>query len=127
MKEIKTYKDLIGLVISQTKQDKNYIYFITNSDITIRTSKFEPYCACYVGEYIDSITINGDCCGMITSIEENIIGNQNNYYDEHKEIVYKGYVTFYFKNGQINLNVHGEDNGYYGVSFTLPIEVIRNE
>lgn len=125
MKKINSYKDLIGLYINKINQDENYVYFLTNHDITIRIPKFEPYCACYVGEYIDEITTNGNCCGIITSIEENILGNQETYYNEHEEIVYKGNISFYFENGQINMNVHGEDNGYYGVSFTLLVEVLK--
>ena len=45
--------------------------------------------------------------------------------EEVSEIVYKGNVTFYFENGKINMKVHGEDNGYYGVSFTMPVEIYK--
>ena len=80
---------------------------------------------CYVGEYIDEITRDGTCFGVITNIEENIKGNFKNWYDDDNEIVYKGNVTFYFENGKLNFNVHGEDNGYYGVNFTMPVEIIK--
>ena len=122
---MKNYKYLIGKKISHIKEDETYIYFITDDNLSLRIEKFIPYCSCYVGEYIDDISIDGDCYGMITNIEKNIIGDQENYYDGIKEIVYKGNVTFYFENGKVNMSVHGEDNGYYGVAFTMPVEVIN--
>lgn len=123
-KKINSYKDLIGLFINQIKEDDNYIYFVTNKNYSIRIDKFIPYCCCYVGEYIDEITYDGTCCGIITNIEKDIIGDYKNWFDSEKEIVYKGNITFYFENGKINISVHGEDNGYYGVSFTMPCEVL---
>ena len=117
------YRDLIGQFIIKVEEDKNYIYFITKEHYVIRIEKFVPYCACYVGEYIDEITQSGDCSGIITNIEEEIKGNQDNWYDGNCEIVYKGEVSFFFENGKVNMKVHGEDNGYYGVSFTMPCEI----
>ncbi len=118
-------KDLIGQFIVQIKEDENYIYLITKENTIIRIEKFSPYCACNVGEYIDEISKEGACFGTITNIETNIKGNQDKWYDSANEIVYKGLATFYFENGKIDMKVHGEDNGYYGVSFTMPIEVIK--
>ena len=122
--KIDDYNDLIGKYINKVDYDEDYIYFKTNDNITIRIPKLEPYCACYVGEYINEITQDGTCCGIITNIETNVKGNQENWFDEDKEIVYKGNVTFYFANGKINMEVEGLDNGYYGVCFTMPVEII---
>lgn len=122
---MKNYKYLIGKKISHIKENETYIYFITDDNLSLRIEKFISYCTCYVGEYIDDISIDGNCCGIITNIEKNIIGNQGHYYDELNEIVYKGNVTFYFENGKVNMSVHGEDNGYYGVAFTMPVEVLN--
>ena len=123
--KINTYKDLIGLFINQIKDDKYNIYFVTNNKITIKIPKFVPYCACNVGEYIDRISYDGICFGTITNIEENV---DDKLFDSKNGIIYKGNVTFYFENGKINMDVHGEDNdGYYGVSFTMPCEVFMNE
>lgn len=119
------YKDLIGKYIIEIKDQEDYIYFITKDKLTIRICKFTPYCACNVGEYIDEISQNGVCFGTITHIETAILGNQKEYYNEDEEIVYKGVATFYFENGRLDMKVHGEDNGYYGVSFTMPIEVLK--
>lgn len=121
----KNYKDLIGKFIIQIKNQEDYIYFRTKDNLTIRISKFVPYCACNVGEYIDEISKDGNCFGTITNIETGIKGNQEEYFDEGNEIVYKGIATFYFENGKLDMKVHGEDNGYYGVSFTMPIEVLK--
>ncbi len=123
MNKINNYKDLIGLHIIEIKQDEDYFYFITKDNYTIRTPLFVPYCACYVGEYIDEISINGKCTGIITNIEKNIINNSDEITDDY--IVYEGNVTFYFEEGKIKFKVHGEDNGYYGVSFTLPVEILE--
>lgn len=122
--KLEDYNDLIGKYINKIEDDEEYVYFKTNDNITIRIPKFEPYCACYVGEYINEITQDGTCCGTITNIETNVKGNQENWFDEDKEIVYKGNVTFYFANGKINMEVEGLDNGYYGVCFTMPVEII---
>lgn len=122
--KIKSYEDLVGKFINKVTEDESYVYFLTNDNLTIRIPKFEPYCACYVGEYIDEITQDGTCCGIITNIETNIKGNQENWFDEDNETVYKGNVTFYFANGKINMKVSGVDNGYYGVSFTMPVEIL---
>lgn len=122
--KIDNYEDLIGKFINKVEENEDYIYFITNDNLTIRIPKFEPYCACYVGEYINEITQDGTCCGVITNIETNVKGNQENWYDEEQEVVYKGNVTFYFTNGKLNMEVEGLDNGYYGVSFTMPVEII---
>lgn len=119
------YKYLIGKYIIKIKEDEDYIYFITKDNYVIRINKFIPYCCCYVGEYIDEITRDGTCFGTITNIEENVKGNFENYYDYEKEMVYKGNVTFFFENGKINMEVHGLDNGYYGVNFTMPVEIFR--
>lgn len=116
---MKDYNELIGKYIIQIKENEDYIDFITKDNYAIRINKFEPYCACYVGEYIDEISKDGNCFGTITNIEKNIKKNNCD------EIVYKGNVTFYFENGKLNMNVHGEDNGYYGVEFTMPIEVLK--
>lgn len=118
-------KYFIGQFIIEVKEDENYINFITKGNYIIRIEKFVPYCSCNVGEYIDEITQDGTCFGIITNVKENIKGNQNNYYDGSKEIVYNGEVTFFFENGKINMKVHGEDNGYYGVRFELPVEILK--
>ena len=119
------YKDLVGKVIHRIKEDESYIAFISDDDIEFRISKFEPYCVCEVGEYIDEITQNGTCFGVITNIETNI---EEDAIDEFGyDCVYKGNVTFYFENGKLNMNVHGEDNGYYGVRLTMPVEIIKSE
>ena len=122
MKEIDNYKDLIGKVIHRIKEDENYISFITDDEIELRISKFEPYCCCNVGEYIDEISKNGTCFGVITNIETNIV--EDNFDSNECDYVYKGYVTFYFENGKLNMKVHGEDNGYYGVALRMPVEII---
>ena len=121
------YKYLIGQYIIKIKEDDNYVYFITKENYVIRIDKFIPYCACYVGEYVDEITQDGTCFGTITNIKENIKGNQTDWYDESNNIVYKGEVTFYFENGKINMTVCGMDNGYYGVSFTMPVEIYKGD
>lgn len=127
MQEIR-YKDLIGKYITQIKEDKHYIYFITKDNEVMRIKKFISYCICNVGEYIDEISEGGVCFGTITNIEVDIKGNQNNYFDLDEEIVYRGIVTFFFEAGRLNMNVHGEDNGSYEVSFKMPIEIIdRNK
>lgn len=126
MNKEKNYEYLIGKYINNYKETEQYIDFITNDNYVIRIDKFIPYCACYVGEYIDEIITNGTCCGVITNIEADISGNQEKWYNYDRDIVYAGYVTFYFENGKINFRVHGEDNGYYGVSFTMPVEVFRS-
>lgn len=117
------YKDLVGKVIHRIKEDESYIAFISDDDIEFRIPKFEPYCACNVGEYIDEITQNGTCFGVITNIETDIIEDNPNGFGY--DYVYKGKVTFYFENGKLNMKVHGEDNGYYGVRLTMPVEIIR--
>lgn len=43
------------------------------------------------------------------------------------DVEYKGVVTFYFENGKLNMKVHGEDNGCYGVSLTMPVEILESE
>lgn len=121
------YTDLLGKFINKIKEDEYYVYFITADNLTARIPKFEPYCTCNVGEYIDEIMIDGACFGVITSIETDITGTNNNWYDPDEEIVYKGNVTFFFQNGKLKLNVHGEDNGFYGVNLTLPVEIIKGE
>lgn len=118
---VRDYKSLLGKKIVKIEETETNIYFFTEDNIKLRIEKFEPYCACNVGEYIDDITYDGVCNGIITNIETNLVGNQNHYYNEEEEIVYKGNITFYFENGKINMNVHGEDNGYYGVTFTMPV------
>ena len=114
------YKDLIGKVIHRISETNDYISFITDDNVELRIYKFEPYCACYVGEYIDEISQDGTCFGVITNIETNIKEDELTGY----ESVYEGVVTFYFENGKLNMEVHGEDNGYYGVSLTMPVEII---
>lgn len=121
------YKKMIGKNIKEIKQDDEHIYFITEDNYICEIDKFIPYCACYVGEYIDEISEDGICNGVITNVEENIKGNQKEWYNECEEIVYKGEVTFFFENGKINLKVHGEDNGYYGVVFTMPVSIYKGE
>lgn len=121
------YKSLIGKYIIKIKEDINYVYFITKDNYVIKIKKFTPYCACYVGEYVDEITQDGTCFGIITNIKVNIKGNQTDWYDESNDIVYKGEVTFYFENGKINMTVCGMDNGYYGVSFTMPVEIYKGD
>lgn len=120
MNKINNYKDLIGLNIIEIKQDEDYFYFITKENYTIRIPLFVPYCACNVGEYIDEISSKGNCTGIITNIEDIIEENDNELF-----LVYKGNVSFYFEDGKINFKVHGEDNGYYGVAFTLPVEILE--
>lgn len=114
----KDYKYLIGKKINKFEEKKDTIIFYTDSEEII-IDKFVPYCACNVGEYIDEFIINGTLNGIITNIEENI---KYNFYDSD-DIVYKGNVTFYFENGKLNTKVHGEDNGYYGVIFTMPVRI----
>lgn len=121
---MKKYKDLIGKYIIRIIDQEDYIYFVTKDNLTIRICKFEPYCCCNVGEYIDEISQDGVCFGTITNIKTNIEGSQEEYFDKENEIVYKGIATFYFGNGKIDMKVHGEDSGFYGVSFTMPIEVL---
>ena len=117
------YEDLIGKAIHKISEDDTYISFITEDNIELRIDKFEPYCACYVGEYIDEITKDGTCFGVITNIETDIV--EDNFDEYEYDYVYKGNVTFYFENGKINMKVHGEDNGYYGVSLTMPVRIIK--
>lgn len=124
---MKNYKELQGKFINKIQEDEVYVYFITKDNLSIRIPKFEPYCACYVGEYINEITQDGTCCGIITNIETNIKGNQEHWYDENEEIVYKGNVTFYFENGKIDMQVEGLDNGFYGVCFTMPVEILESQ
>lgn len=121
------YKNLKGQFITKVIEDEKYVYFVTKENYLIRIDKFIPYCACYVGEYIDEITQNGNCYGIVTDVKEQIKGNQDEYYDSGNEIVYKGEITLFFENGKINMKVHGEDNGYYGVTFTMPVEVLRSD
>ena len=116
------YKDLIGEVIHRISETNEYISFITDDNVELRIYKFEPYCACYVGEYIDEISQDGTCFGVITNIETNIKEDELTGYDS----VYEGVVTFYFENGKLNMEVHGEDNGYYGVSLTMPVEILKD-
>lgn len=122
-KEI-NYEYLIGQYITNIKEDEIYIYFITKQNYVIRIDKFVPYCACYVGEYIDEIKKDGVCFGTITNIETNML-SPDEYEDEDYDYVYKGNVTFYFENGKIDMKVHGEDNGYYGVAFNMPVEILK--
>lgn len=127
----KDYKYLIGKKINRfdettDKYGVDFINFYTD-DEEISICKFEQYCSCYVGEYIDEIDIDGKCNGIITNIEEHIKGDQEKWYNEANGTVYKGDVTFYFENGKINMDVHGEDNGYYGVSFTMPVYITKLE
>ena len=117
------YKDLIGKVIHRISETNEYISFITDDNVELRIYKFEPYCACYVGEYIDEISQDGTCFGVITNIETNIKEDELTDYDS----VYEGVVTFYFENGKLNIKVHGEDNGYYGVSLTMPVEILKGD
>lgn len=115
------YKDLIGKYIVNFNETNDYIDFITNDNYVFRIYSFEPYCVCNVGEYIDEIITNGTCFGVITDIKVDID-------DEWKdEICYKGVVSFYFENGKIDFKVHGEDNGFYGVSFTMPVEIFKGD
>lgn len=116
------YKDLLGKVIHRISDNEHYISFITDDNIELRISKFEPYCACWVGEYIDEISQEGTCFGVITNIKSTITET----IEKNPCEVYKGLVTFYFENGKLNIKVHGEDNGYYGVCFTMPVEIIDN-
>lgn len=127
MIENENYEYLIGKYITNYKETKQYIDFITNDNYVIRIDKFVPYCCCYVGEYIDEITKDGTCCGVITNIETDISGNQIKWYNPDREIVYAGNVTFYFENGKIDMKVKGLDNGYYGVTFTMPVEVFKED
>lgn len=127
MIENENYEYLIGKYITNYKETKQYIDFITNDNYVIRIDKFVPYCCCNVGEYIDEITKDGTCCGVITNIETDISGNQEEWYNPDREIVYAGNVSFYFENGKMDFRVHGEDNGYYGVSFTMPVEVFKED
>lgn len=122
MNKINNYKDLIGLQIIRISQDEDYFYFITKDNYTIRIPLFVPYCACFVGEYIDEISSNGNCTGIITNIGEKMKDPDKINKDY---VVYEGNVSFYFEDGKINFKVHGEDNGYYGVSFTLPVEILK--
>lgn len=115
------YKDLIGKTIHRISECESYISFITDDNIELRIYKFEPYCACNVGEYIDEIRQEGTCFGVITNIETNIEE------DEYNDTVYEGNVSFYFENGKLNMSVHGEDNGYYGVSLTMPVQIIKEK
>lgn len=115
------YKYLVGKVINKVEEKENEIIFYTDEE-EIAIDKFIPYCACNVGEYIDEISINGECNGVITRIEPNINENPEDP-DGYSEDVYRGEVSFFFEHGFINANVHGEDNGYYGVGFTMPVSV----
>lgn len=120
------YKDLKGKVIHNIIENESYISFITEDHIELKIDKFEPYCACNVGEYIDEISHEGNCFGVITNIETDIKDVENyDFSSDEYDYVYKGIVTFYFVNGKLNMNVHGEDNGYYGVRLTMPVTIIK--
>lgn len=113
----KKLNDLIGKFINRYEETDNYILFYTDSE-KISIDKFIPYCACNVGEYVDSFTVDGEINGAIVDIGENI-----NECDGENGIVYSGDVSFFFEHGKINMNVHGEDSGYYGVSFCMPVTI----
>ena len=87
------YKYLLGKKIEQIVEEEDYFNFLTEDEI-ISIPKFEGYCACYVGEYIDEINVEGKCNGIITNIETNI----NDSYLQDSLEVYKGLVSFYFEN-----------------------------
>ena len=118
MEEFTNYKYLIGKKVTRVEEKKDYIIFYTDNE-KIYIDKFIPYCCCNVGEYIDNIKFsNKKVNGIITAIKENI-----NKINNCNEVVYRGEVTFFFENSKINMKVHGEDNGYYGVSFTMPVYI----
>ena len=122
----KDYNYLLGKKITKVEEKSGEIIFYTN-DEKITINKFEPYCVCNVGEYIDNITFSdSQVNGIITSIETNVKEDED---DDNWDLIYRGNVTFFFENAQINMQVHGEDNGFYGVSFTMPvyIEKIKKE
>ena len=125
--KVRNYNYLIGKYITELKETKTDFCFITKDSYKIIISKFEPYCACDVGNYIDEIVTDGHCFGTILNIEDNI--QESNFTEEevYNECVYKGNVTFYFENGKINMKVHGEDNGYYGVSFKMTVYIYKVE
>jgi len=121
-KETINIKEMIGKEIKRyLLNDKQIIFYTDDEQITIE--RFIPYCVCNVGEYIDEIIIDNDIFGTITSINTNITYKSREEYDTP----YTGEVTFYFENKKINMQVHGEDNGYYGVSFTMPATIERLE
>ena len=124
--EYKDYKYLVGKVINKVEETKNEIVFYTDEEEII-IDKFIPYCACNVGEYVDEISINGECNGVITKVEPNIDKYPENDAYGYSEDVYRGKVSFFFEHGFINANVHGEDNGYYGVAFNMPVSIRKIE
>ena len=115
----KNYEYLIGKKITKVEERKEDIIFYTDNE-KIYIDKFIPYCCCNVGEYIDNIKFSNDNVnGIITSIEKNI----DDIEDYSSEDVYRGNISFFFENAKISMQVHGEDNGYYGVSFTMPVYI----
>lgn len=119
------YKYLLGKEIIGFKDlDDVFVFYTDDEEIII--DKFIPYCACNVGEYIDEITYNGKIKGVITDVTSDIRFDTDEI-DKYDETVYKGRVSFYFENGKVNMNVHGEDNGFYGVQFTMPVTIIKRE
>ena len=114
----KNYNYLLGKKITKVEEREEDIIFYTDTE-KIYIDKFVPYCCCNVGEYIDSIRFsNKKVNGIITSIDKNI---QN--VDDGWDTIYRGNITFFFENAKISMQVHGEDNGYYGVSFTMPVYI----
>ena len=114
------YNYLLGKKIAKVEEREEDIIFYTDSE-KIYIEKFIPYCCCNVGEYIDDIKFsNNKVNGIITSIEKNI---HTDIHYQNTEDVYYGNITFFFENAKISMQVHGEDNGYYGVSFTMPVTI----
>lgn len=117
------YDYLIGKKIEEIECTVDEIIFITDSE-KIHIERFVPYCACNVGEYIDEILVNGNCNGIITDIKPLIkkinIEEDCDFFDD---TIYRGEVGFFFENGKIDMKVHGEDNGYYGVAFRMPVYI----
>ena len=121
-KYVRNINYLLGCKIDKIIEDESSIIFIANNiSKGFKINKFEAYCCCNVGEYIDEISKDGECLGTITKIEQSL---ENIYNDE---IVYKGNITFYFGDSKLNMKVHGEDSGFYGVCFSMPTEVINLE
>lgn len=117
------YSYLIGKKIKKIETNKDEIIFITDEE-RIHIERFVPYCCCNVGEYIDEIFINGNCNGIITDIKPLIKEiNTDEDYDSFDDTIYRGEVGFFFENGKIDMKVHGEDNGYYGVAFRMPVYI----
>jgi hypothetical protein len=115
----KEYQYLIGKFINKYEETDNEIKFFTD-DEEIAIQKFIPYCACNVGEYIDNITYEGKISGVITGINANITEDPG---DGDYDVVYEGTVSILFDYAKINMLVHGEDNGYYGVAFEMPVTI----